>query len=246
MLAGALGGLAGLIGSRVARPEPAVAAAGDPLILGSLANNSGTLGTKLSTSVNGNAFAVSQTGSGGSANGIRGDASDGTGGVFTSTNNNALFATVASANRFAMVAVNGGTAGTGGGLLALGGSNYGVKATSGTTAIRGTSTAANAPAIRGESSGAEGTGVSGHSDQWVGVAGTSTDGFAIWGQSGTNYAGFFVNQVYMGSWIDIEEIGDPGAAGPNQARLFTRDNGGKTELCVRFPTGVLQVLASEP
>ena len=48
------------------------------------------------------------------ANGIRGDASQGTGGVFTSSSNNALFATAASANRFAMVAVSNGGAGTGG------------------------------------------------------------------------------------------------------------------------------------
>jgi len=103
-----------------------VGAAGDPLILGSLVNNSGASGTKVTTSVNGNAFAVSQTGAGASANGIRGDANTGTGGVFTSSSNNALFASVASGNRFAMVAVNSGTAGTGGGLLALGNANPGL------------------------------------------------------------------------------------------------------------------------
>lgn len=98
-------------------------AAGDPLILGSLLNNSGASGTKVTSGVNGNAFAVSQNGVGASANGIRGDANTGTGGVFTSSSNNALFATAASGNRFAMVAVSNGGAGTGGSLLALGKAN---------------------------------------------------------------------------------------------------------------------------
>lgn len=101
-------------------------AAGDPLILGSLANTSGASGTKVSSNVNGNAFAVAQTGAGASANGIRGDASSGSGGVFTSSSNNALFATAASGNRFAMVAVSNGGAGTGGGILAIGNANPGV------------------------------------------------------------------------------------------------------------------------
>lgn len=101
-------------------------AVGDPLVLGSLTNSSGSAGTKVSSSVNGNAFAVAQSGVGASANGIRGDANTGTGGVFTSTSNNALFATAASGNRFAMVATSNGGAGTGGGLLAIGNANPGV------------------------------------------------------------------------------------------------------------------------
>lgn len=74
LLAGGLGGLAGLLAGALSRPLRSRAAAGDPLILGSTTNTSGSAGTKLSSSVNGNAFAVSQTGSGNSANGIRGDA----------------------------------------------------------------------------------------------------------------------------------------------------------------------------
>jgi hypothetical protein len=100
-------------------------AAGDPLILGA-GNSSGASGTVVSTTVNGNGFAVAQSGAGASANGLRGDANTGTGGVFTSSSNNALFATAASGNRYAMVAVSGGGAGTGGGLLAIGNANPGV------------------------------------------------------------------------------------------------------------------------
>ncbi len=98
---------------------------GAAFIIGSSAN-SATATTKLNASVNGNAFAVSQTSSGASANGIRGDANTGTGGVFTSSSNNALFATAASANRFAMVAVSNGGAGTGGAIYANGNANPGL------------------------------------------------------------------------------------------------------------------------
>ena len=98
---------------------------GAALILGS-STNSATLTTKLNANVNGNAFAVAQTNAGASANGIRGDANTGTGGVFTSSSNHALFATAASGNRYAMVATSNGGAGTGGGLLAIGNANPGV------------------------------------------------------------------------------------------------------------------------
>jgi Pectate lyase superfamily protein len=41
--------------------------------------------------------------------------------------------------------------------------------------------------------------------------------------------------------------GDPAAPATSKARLFMRDNGaGKTQFCVRFPTGAVQVLATEP
>ena len=40
---------------------------------------------------------------------------------------------------------------------------------------------------------------------------------------------------------------DPAAPAANGATLYCRDNGsGKTQLCVRFPTGAVQVLATEP
>lgn len=47
--------------------------------------------------------------------------------------------------------------------------------------------------------------------------------------------------------IRMAEQTDPAAPPANQAHLYTRDNGaGKTQLVVRFPTGVVQVLATEP
>lgn len=39
---------------------------------------------------------------------------------------------------------------------------------------------------------------------------------------------------------------DPAPPGANRCRLFLRDTGGKTELCVRFPTGAIQQVAIEP
>jgi hypothetical protein len=47
--------------------------------------------------------------------------------------------------------------------------------------------------------------------------------------------------------IRLPEIADPSAPAANNGVLYTRDNGsGKTQLCVRFPTGAVQVLATEP
>lgn len=45
----------------------------------------------------------------------------------------------------------------------------------------------------------------------------------------------------------FEQSADPSAPSANGARLFAKDNGsGKTQLCVRFPTGAVQVLVTEP
>ena len=55
-------------------------------------------------------------------------------------------------------------------------------------------------------------------------------------------------QVAVGArHFEINESLDPPAPAANRARLYVRDNGsGKTQLCVRFPTGAVQVLAVEP
>lgn len=50
-----------------------------------------------------------------------------------------------------------------------------------------------------------------------------------------------------GNIISFTERSDPGAPSTNQAFLYAKDNGsGKTQLVVRFPTGAVQVLATEP
>jgi hypothetical protein len=46
--------------------------------------------------------------------------------------------------------------------------------------------------------------------------------------------------------VVVTEISDPDAPSTNGAVLYVRDNGaGKTQLCVRFPTGAVQTLATE-
>ena len=57
------------------------------------------------------------------------------------------------------------------------------------------------------------------------------------------------DQVQIGGrHIELTELAtDPAAPATNGARLFTRDNGaGKTQVCVRFATGDVAVLATEP
>jgi hypothetical protein len=233
-----VGGIGALAASVIGGASRVEAAAGSALIIGSSTNNAGTSNTTLTTNSSVVAFQLLQKGGGTSLMGYVTPATGPTRGVYGRTN---------SSSGDGVQARNAGAAGTGAAVRAFGGNNHGVIATSDTTfAIRAVSAASNAPAIRGIGSGTQGSGVSGHSTNWVGVGGTSTNGFAIWGESTNNYAGFFVNHVYMGSWIDIQEISEPAAAGPNQARLFTKDNGvGKTQLCVRFPSGATQVLATE-
>lgn len=47
--------------------------------------------------------------------------------------------------------------------------------------------------------------------------------------------------------IQVDEMVAPAAPAADQARLFAQDNGaGKTQLAVRFATGAVQVLATEP
>jgi hypothetical protein len=80
-------------------------------------------------------------------------------------------------------------------------------------------------------------GVWGHSPAGNGVVGSTTSG----------YAGYFSGKVYSTQFYELSEISAPLAPAANRARLFVRDNGaGKTQLCVRFNTGAIQVLASQP
>jgi hypothetical protein len=53
--------------------------------------------------------------------------------------------------------------------------------------------------------------------------------------------------LYLGGYTEFTESTDPAAGATNTARLYAKDNGsGKTQLVVRFPTGAVQVLATEP
>lgn len=54
--------------------------------------------------------------------------------------------------------------------------------------------------------------------------------------------------IYLDGFVGfMREIADPAAPAANDARVYIKDNGaGKTQLCVRFNTGAVQVLATQP
>lgn len=56
------------------------------------------------------------------------------------------------------------------------------------------------------------------------------------------------SNILMGAGrVTFDERNDPPAPSADQASLYTKDNGsGKTQLVARFPTGAIQVIATEP
>jgi hypothetical protein len=81
----------------------------------------------------------------------------------------------------------------------------------------------------------------------AGAGGASTvDTFWLRSAAGVwSAGGGGVTGVWAGVTFDAQS--DPAAPAANDATLYARDNGaGKTQLCVRFPTGAVQVIATEP
>jgi hypothetical protein len=70
---------------------------------------------------------------------------------------------------------------------------------------------------------------------------------ALYAESNTT-AAEFVGPIKLDGVQEITAVTEPVVAiPPHTARFFARDNGsGKTQLCVRFPTGAVQVLVTEP
>jgi hypothetical protein len=57
----------------------------------------------------------------------------------------------------------------------------------------------------------------------------------------------YVFEVLPAGAIRMTEQSDPAAPAANKSLLYTRDNGsGKTQIVARFPTGAVQVIATEP
>jgi hypothetical protein len=80
-----------------------------------------------------------------------------------------------------------------------------------------------------------------------GVWGESVTGHGIHGTASTGWAGYFAGRVYTSRYHEMKEISVPAAPGANKARLFVRDNGsGKSQLCVRFNTGGVLVIKTQP
>jgi hypothetical protein len=192
LLAGLAGGAGALLAGALSRVPPTRAAAGDPLILGQ-ANSSGSAGTSVSSNVNGNAFRVIQSGAGNDANGLRGDANHGTGGVFTSSQNNGVFGITAHPDRRGIWAQNSsGSHGSGAAIRAQGNQNTGLEARTANANAYGvdavhTATTGVAYAVAGETASTSGRGVLGlataASGSTIGVLGqsASTSGRGVFG-----------------------------------------------------------------
>ena len=185
ILAGAIGGVAGLVAGRLGRPDAAAAAAGSPLIVGAN-NDGGTSQTILRSTATGASFT------------LRTDAiATGSTGIFGHTASTQTYQTRGvyglawGPNSDAIQGVQGGTAGTGAAVRALGGSNSGVIATTTSgarVAVQGetSSTTANAKAIYGivtpTNPGGSSTAVRGQNN------GTAASGIGVYGsQAGSGW-----------------------------------------------------------
>jgi hypothetical protein len=271
LLAGLIGGAGAWVAAAVGHPAATRAAAGDPLILGQT-NSAGTAATRLNTSSSGGAFWMTQNGSG---SGVLGESFHGNGGVFKSHHMNRaglLVSNVASSRGSgAAIVANGGW---NQGISAISDGATPIYATGFniTAAIVGMSpgggvngqaedgigtsgTSLNGTGVSGGSSHGYGVlgdsgdgdaGVYGHSTSNNGVYGFSEQGTGIHGRSDQGYAGVFGGPLFAQTYLEMPESVAPAAPDANSARLFVRDNGGKTQLCVLFPTGAVQVVATEP
>jgi hypothetical protein len=256
LLAGAIGGLGAFAASVIGRADPTRAGIDGDVVLGG--DNTATTTTKITNNATSNAvFAAFSTtglalwGSSGSNKGVYGFSSSSIG---VHGYSNSYF----------------GVLGTSGSALGVGGnstSGIGVAGTSSSNiGVQGYSTASNKPATLGWSA-LEGTGVQGasggslpaakaktgvygyaaHDNFSRGVTGESPAGIGVYGISSSGYGGYFAGKVYTTKWYELSEISAPAAPLSNRARLFVRDNGlGKTQLCVRFHSGAVKVLATQP
>ena len=203
ILAGAIGGVAGLIGSRFVSPDRANAAAGGPVIMGA-ANDAGTTNTALTTASTGTAMLVTQNGTGTALLGV---ASSGIAGFFTSSNGTGVSGVTAKDNQFGVYGANDAvTNGGGEAIRANGQQNHGLVATTANAtayavkainsaggAIFGWSTTTGGNVgLHGQGDGDAGTGVyglgssdTGHN---FGVFGQtfSANGYGVW-SSGNAY-----------------------------------------------------------
>jgi hypothetical protein len=246
-LAGVLGGLGAWAASAIGRPAPARAGVDGDVVLGT-GNTASTATTITNNSTSSAVFAGFSTsgvglwGSSGSNKGVYGFSSSSIG-VHGYSN-----------SYYGMYGESGSFVGVFGRSTSYVG-------------VEGYSTASDQPACRGRaqghSTGVQGisgtglvpaakakTGVFGYAAQdsnSKGVSGESPAGRAVQGKTTTGYGGYFEGKVYTTKWYELAEVSTPPAPIANRARLFVRDNGtGKTQLCVRFHTGAVTVLATEP
>src|SRR5207244_7953065 len=116
------------------------------------------------------------------------------------------------------------------------------QSTGNSTGVEGYSGGGNAPAPKAK------TGVYGFAAQdnfSRGVTGESPAGIGVYGVSSTGYGGYFAGKVYTTKWYEMTEISTPPSPLHGRARLFIRDNLHKTQLCVKFANGNVQILPIE-
>jgi hypothetical protein len=234
ILAATLGALAGTVLARLGGPESARATNGGAIILGNspsapldgsgINEASGTTGIYTTTGigfVGTSPFGIGVFGNSSSNVGVYGN-SDSNVGVY--------------GNASSSIGVYGQNSATD--LAAVAGRSFG-----NSTGVQGYSGTGAIPAPKAK------TGVFGYAGQdnnSRGVYGESPAGHGVHGKSSSGWAGFFDGRVLTVKYHELVEIGTPAAPPSNHARLFVRDNGsGKTQLCVRFPTGAVKVLVTE-
>jgi hypothetical protein len=131
---------------------------------------------------------------------------------------------------------------------------WGVSASSAGHGVHGHATAASGATfgVYGAASSPNGIGVLGTTfgggTASRGVSGQTAAGHGIHGKATTTgFAGYFEGKVYTSKFIEMtEQSSNPAAPAANKARLFVRDDGtGHTQLCVRFNTGSVKVLATQ-
>jgi len=221
ILAGAIGGVAGLIGSRFVNPDRTSAAAGDPVIMGA-ANSAGTTNTSLATSSAGTALLVTQNGTG---TALRGSAvgAGSIAGFFTANNGTGISGVTGNGGSYGVFAQNNGAAGSAGALRASGGQNHGVVATTANVvanAVLATNSGSGV-AIQGNSTGdlTVGDGVKGTTshESGSGVVGVATASAGIVGQPASGVYGFSYTPLGYGVWGESNQADGEGVHGRTTA-----------------------------
>ncbi len=211
ILTATLGALGGLFASRLGAPDPAAAAAGDPLIIGNTTNNAGTANTSLTTASAGTALLVTQ---GGAGTALRGSAvgPGSIAGFFTAQNGTGISGVTGNHASYGVFGSNDAVAGigAGGAIRADGNASNGLVASTdhpdraaikaSTGGDGGTGAAVQAignnnagleastenggrSAVRGVHVGNFGTAIRGESGSGPGVMGQSTSSTGVVGQS---------------------------------------------------------------
>jgi hypothetical protein len=228
MLAGALGGLGALAASAIGRASLVRAGVDGDVVLG----GDNTTSTQTSITITGSGDGifvsgaasgfVSVTGQSTAGNGVHGQSSSGTGVQGQSSSGRGVWGYSLASDQPGSLGVSFGNS----------------------TGVLGYSGANPLPAARAK------TGVYGYAPQDTasrGVTGESPAGIGVYGKSSTGYGVYSSGKVYTTKWYELTEISAPAAPIANRARLFARVNGvGKTQLCVRFQSGAVQVIKTEP